>query len=1105
MPSPFKFLAAYTQDDRASFFGRDGEIELLYDKVFESKLVLVYGASGTGKTSLVQCGLSKKFADTDWLPLVLRREGDFEASLWRAVREAARTPIGEDLSITEALRSLYLDHYKPVFLIFDQFEELFTLGEWGGAENGQRNEGEALAFFELLDEILASTVDCRCLLVLREEYIAYLSDYEHVMPTLFDHRQRVEWMTRMRLTEVIEGTTRVHGISLTPPETAEMILDQLVPKASGQRLALTHLQVYLDQLYDRAEAVQEEGQPVTFTPELVARTGALENVLADFTNEQIAELDQITEVPGSGLELFFAFVTDQGTKRSLLRADLSKHLPQISESKLDACVERLLAARLLVLLERNTKADEHPVQYLELAHDSLAAVIYDQVSIEKKAIRKVEQFLRRRESDHQLGGGLLSQKDLDYIEGYWELLKKDLPPLVRAFAEKSRNSLKQKRKLRLGAIGVFLLLLISGGVTLSGWMTSNRIKASLDKVLQAQLLEAEDPTAAFALAQEAWALDENAVVEQTMYQLYRDHVFYEILLTDSVQHAAMSPFGHTVAYGRPEDFTLYRHSLTQTSTKSLSGHKYNVGPMTFSPNSSELLSGGADKQLVLWSAEGDSLGIFKGFQRNVAAVCWSSDAKLVGGGDLAGEVKIWDKSTRTSVWSHTFSQAITSLAFVPDTQQLLIASGRRIYLRDVEEDSLSTLFVYDAPITSISHAPKGDKWLIISENRVLICQNDQVMDTLQLAADFTAAQFFSDGRIATATDKGEAQIWRADGTLLRTLKTGNRDAIHSLAITHDDSLLMTAGEDGAIRLWAIPYDVPVLTDTMGFPVEGLSLVSLKSPIPKRLYENDLVKGTNILAYPKMEGISAYPVSPYHRNIGRPNEIICGREDGRINYMNLLSKQQFAYSKPSHSHSDAVTAMAFNPIGSILLTGGRDKQILIRDYSTGPFRTKLKDTLGSHDLRVRALAWSSDSKRILSGGNEGKVKLWRISGDHLGTYDIHNKEGVMALAFSLDGERYAVGTDGNQVYLGEVGEAPSLTLTGHEGFVNLVRFTSDGQRLLSAGADGFLMVWDLQGHLLRRYEAGSSILSTIVRNDTIYTGLENGVVARWRDDKKALEE
>lgn len=56
--SPFKFLDSYTIEDREIFFGRDQEITELYRRVFESKILLVYGASGTGKSSLVNCGLA---------------------------------------------------------------------------------------------------------------------------------------------------------------------------------------------------------------------------------------------------------------------------------------------------------------------------------------------------------------------------------------------------------------------------------------------------------------------------------------------------------------------------------------------------------------------------------------------------------------------------------------------------------------------------------------------------------------------------------------------------------------------------------------------------------------------------------------------------------------------------------------------------------------------------------------------------------------------------------------------------------------------------------------------------------------------------------------
>ena len=92
MKSPFKFLDSYTKDDRDIFFGREREIEELYHRVFESKIMLVYGVSGTGKSSLIHCGLANKFQDTDWLPLVIRRGGNMPDSLADSIRSASLTP-----------------------------------------------------------------------------------------------------------------------------------------------------------------------------------------------------------------------------------------------------------------------------------------------------------------------------------------------------------------------------------------------------------------------------------------------------------------------------------------------------------------------------------------------------------------------------------------------------------------------------------------------------------------------------------------------------------------------------------------------------------------------------------------------------------------------------------------------------------------------------------------------------------------------------------------------------------------------------------------------------------------------------------------------------
>jgi AAA+ ATPase superfamily predicted ATPase len=101
LKSPFKFLDSYTEDDREIFFGRDREIEELYQRVFDSKLLLVYGVSGTGKSSLIHCGLANKFRETDWLPLLVRRGGNIIESMVAAIKSFSLTPQQENSQILQ--------------------------------------------------------------------------------------------------------------------------------------------------------------------------------------------------------------------------------------------------------------------------------------------------------------------------------------------------------------------------------------------------------------------------------------------------------------------------------------------------------------------------------------------------------------------------------------------------------------------------------------------------------------------------------------------------------------------------------------------------------------------------------------------------------------------------------------------------------------------------------------------------------------------------------------------------------------------------------------------------------------------------------------------
>ena len=85
MRSPFKFLDAYTREDKGIFFGRTEEVDALQEMVAKNRLALIYGPSGAGKTSLVQCGLANRYHPTDWYPLFIRRNEDINRSLEEAL------------------------------------------------------------------------------------------------------------------------------------------------------------------------------------------------------------------------------------------------------------------------------------------------------------------------------------------------------------------------------------------------------------------------------------------------------------------------------------------------------------------------------------------------------------------------------------------------------------------------------------------------------------------------------------------------------------------------------------------------------------------------------------------------------------------------------------------------------------------------------------------------------------------------------------------------------------------------------------------------------------------------------------------------------------
>ena len=477
--SPFKFLDAYGKEDKEIFFGRDGEIEQLYELVFESNMTLVYGQSGTGKTSLIQCGLANRFAPSDWFNVYIRRNEDINTSLLDILKSydikdesggflkdrllkkrqgVKRTKVEEapeESELVRVLRSVYKRYFKPIYLIFDQFEELFILG----------NQPEQDKFYRTIARILETETYCNVIIIMREESIAQLYDFERLVPFLFDKRLRIEPMSRSKTSEVITKTTAGFGIALEDETVPDQIIE-LLSEGKG-RVELTYLQVFLDQLYQEAAAKSSNG--ITFDNSLIQQFGNIENVLGDFLEKQTAAIQIDLEKKSPGVlstavtKVLGAFVSLEGTKRPLNRGQLK--IGSLSNEQVDLIIDQLEKSRILRL-----ENDRY-----ELMHDSLALQVARQRSAEEVSLLQIARIVRDRYLVYETTKTLLNNNELQLLNTFRKKIEEEklLSDEEWTFIRKSAIANRRRRILLI----IMILAIIGVLVTISINSYNLRIKA----------------------------------------------------------------------------------------------------------------------------------------------------------------------------------------------------------------------------------------------------------------------------------------------------------------------------------------------------------------------------------------------------------------------------------------------------------------------------------------------------------------------------------------------------------------------------------------------------------------------------------------------------
>lgn len=386
MPSPFKFLDPYERGDRRIFFGRDDEIIELFNLVRRSNLVVVYGKSGTGKTSLIKCGLMSEFEDSEALMLEVRRRGDINRSLRETLLTVLKRDVKEAVDITTLINSVYNRCLRPIYLFFDQLEEIFILG----------NIEEKSDFINTLEIIRSTEIPCVIVLVIREEYLAELTDFRKISPYIFDFTLQVGRMDQAKSTIVAEKILK----SIKYP-SAKQDLDYLGANirntyAVAQKIIeivsngeffidLPYLQVYLDSMFKAA--IDKSDKLLVIDEELLddPRLASIETVVKNLLDEQIKKVCLKIGENSDAKTLSFLkiFISDRDTKIpvSYLKIFEIARNYGLTNEQIEICLDVFSNALLIRPLDGN--------QY-ELSHDSLAA----EIAMKRSTVRRVNAIIK---------------------------------------------------------------------------------------------------------------------------------------------------------------------------------------------------------------------------------------------------------------------------------------------------------------------------------------------------------------------------------------------------------------------------------------------------------------------------------------------------------------------------------------------------------------------------------------------------------------------------------------------------------------------------------------------------------------------------------------
>jgi WD40 repeat protein/serine/threonine protein kinase len=326
----------------------------------------------------------------------------------------------------------------------------------------------------------------------------------------------------------------------------------------------------------------------------------------------------------------------------------------------------------------------------------------------------------------------------------------------------------------------------------------------------------------------------------------------------------------------------------------------------------------------------------------------------------------------------------------------------------------------------------------------------------------TDVAYSPDGNwLASGDRSGQVRIWNArTGELHHQVQLGG--SVTTIEFSPDSQSVAAAGRDRVIRSWNVSDGQPrrefvgpsSLASGIAFSPDGSRLAATFVTSSTSTGSDgvtlvwDVPAGEILLTIPASSAVGEVSFS-------RDGATLAATGFRVVNLWNASTGELL------HTLTDfelPVNAIAFDPNGPRLATGGGDRSVRLWDTTSG----REVGRLTGHGGPVPGVAFSRDGSRIVTGSRDKTVRLWDATdGQPLAVFSGHTWT-VTSVAFSPNGTRIASGSWDTTVHIWDATQIDDVpTLRGHAQHVSGVAISRDGMRIASSSWDKTMRIWDAE--------------------------------------------